>query len=203
MFHWIKKYFESIYWTTYAYGKMRGYIQPMWSTKFNTHEILPNIFIGDIASACNQGELERLGVTHIVTAILGVDPKFPEKFEYINIPIRDIPTENINVYFNKSNKFISSALKGGGKVFVHCVCGVSRSATLLAAFMMEEYGMTCDEAIDRLKIKRQIVNPNKGFVDQLEKFSQELQDDRIEQFMKKATNYDAKTRKIRQRRRSL
>lgn len=175
----VKKYVESWYYCTFLYGKMRTYLQPYLSTEFNIHEIVPSLFIGDIASAFNAGELEKLGITHIVTAILGVGPIFPDKFTYINIPLRDIPTENINAHFKKSNEFIKNAIDGGGKVFIHCICGVSRSATLLAAFLIQEYGMDFDGAINHLKNKREVVSPNLGFLDQLENFEHALQSERI------------------------
>jgi dual specificity phosphatase 12 len=174
--HGVKKYLESFYYTTWLYGKMRSYLQPYLSTKFNTNEIVPNLFIGDIASAYNKQELKELGITHVVTAILGVTPIFPQDFVYKNIPLRDIPGEHIDSYFIKSNEFISKAISGGGKVFVHCMCGVSRSATLVAAYLMYEYGLTCEAAVKLLQRKRTCVDPNEGFRQQLEVFQNSLQE---------------------------
>lgn len=199
----IKKYFESFYYLTYFYGKVRSYVQPYWSTEFKIHEIVPNLYIGDISSAYNCEELEKLGITHVVTAILGVNPIFPNKFIYKNIPIRDVVDEDINNYFQQSNKFIHNAIANGGKVFVHCIFGASRSATLLSAYLMQEYGMTCQDAIERLKAKREVVNPNAGFVEQLETFAIKLQEERIELFMQQLQGYDMKTGKIKKRRHSI
>ena len=70
MYHGVKKYLESFYYTTWLYGKIRSYVQPWISTSFNTNEIVPNLFVGDIASAYNRKELKRLGITHVLTAIL-------------------------------------------------------------------------------------------------------------------------------------
>ena len=76
----LKVYLRSFYYPALVYGKIRSYVQGYISTEFNTHEIMPNIFLGDIASAYNKGELEKHGITHVITAILGVDPVFPDAF---------------------------------------------------------------------------------------------------------------------------
>jgi hypothetical protein len=194
---------ESFYYTTWLYGKLRSYVQPYLSTNFNTNEIVPNLYIGDIASAYNKDELKQLGVTHIVTAILGVDPIFPKDFVYKNIPLRDIPGEHIDVHFLKSNEFISKAISSGGKVFVHCMCGVSRSATLVAAYLMYEYGLTCDAAVKLLQRKRACVDPNGGFRQQLESFQNLLQGQDIADTIGSTTCLNPKTGKWIKRRNTI
>lgn len=183
MYHGVKKYLESFYYTTWMYGKIRSYVQPWISTNFNSNEIVPNLYVGDIASAYNRSELKQLGITHVLTAIAGVGPIFPNDFTYKNIPIRDVPGESISVYFNQSIDYISKAINGGGKVFVHCVCGVSRSATLVAAYLMKEYGMSCDQAVKHLQRRRSCVEPNSGFKKQLADFQNAIQHEDIAEFM--------------------
>ena len=183
MYHGVKKYLESFYYTTWLYGKIRSYVQPWISTNFNTNEIVPNLFVGDIASAYNKKELKKIGVTHVLTAILGVSPIFPNEFTYKNVPIRDIPGESIDVYFKQSNEYISKAINGGGKVLVHCICGVSRSATLVAAYLMKEHGMSCDQAVELLQKRRTCVEPNEGFRKQLEEFQNAIQQEEIAELL--------------------
>jgi len=142
-------------------------------------------------------------ITHVLTAVLGVSPIFPNDFIYKNIPIRDIPDENIDNYFNASNEFISKALQSGGSVFVHCVAGASRSATLVAAFLMKEYGMTCDEAIKLLQKQRSCVDPNDGFKGQLRNFEESLQDADITGVIKRSKLFNTKTGKWIKRRHSI
>jgi len=48
----------------------------------------------------------------------------------------DVPWENLSKYFLACNKFIKGALEQGGTVFVHCYAGVSRSATIVIAYLM-------------------------------------------------------------------
>lgn len=53
-----------------------------------------------------------------------------------------------------------------GKILVHCAVGVSRSATLVLAYLMLYHHLTLVEAIKKVKDHRGII-PNRGFLRQL------------------------------------
>ena len=61
----------------------------------------------------------------------------------------------------------------GGKVFVHCVAGVSRSSTIVIAYLMNK-GMTYKEAFEWVKKKHSIAFPNYGFQRQLQNYEKVL-----------------------------
>jgi len=48
--------------------------------------------------------------------------------------VDDFEYEDILVHLPQSCQFIQTALDEGGKVLVHCVMGVSRSATVVCAY---------------------------------------------------------------------
>lgn len=54
-----------------------------------------------------------------------------------------------------------------GRVLVHCAMGISRSATLVLAFLMIYENMTLVEAIQTVQAHRNIC-PNSGFLRQLQ-----------------------------------
>lgn len=54
-----------------------------------------------------------------------------------------------------------------GRVLVHCAMGVSRSATLVLAFLMICENLTLVEAIQKVQAHRDIC-PNSGFLRQLQ-----------------------------------
>lgn len=58
-------------------------------------------------------------------------------------------------------------------MFVHCYAGVSRSATVVLAYLMKEQGLTLSAAFKFVKARRFIL-PNDGFKAQLRKFEEEL-----------------------------
>lgn len=63
--------------------------------------------------------------------------------------------------------FISQIRKSGGKTLVHCVAGVSRSATLCIAYLMKYQHMSLLQAYNYVKSKRPQIKPNNGFFRQL------------------------------------
>lgn len=67
-----------------------------------------------------------------------------------------------------------------GRVFVHCLMGVSRSATLVLAFLMIFEGLTLREAAAAVKPHRDIF-PNPGFLQQLRSLDLSLERQRRRQ----------------------
>jgi hypothetical protein len=152
---------------SYTYGKLRSYLQPYINTKFDINKVCDGLYIGDFASACNREELHKLGITHIVTVITGVDEMFPSDFKYHLISIRDVPSTDIKMYFDDCVNFIDQSIIKGGKVFVHCMCGISRSVTIVSAYLIYKYGYDPNVAIEIVKSYRSCANPNEGFRNQL------------------------------------
>jgi len=48
-------------------------------------------------------------------------------------------------------------------VLVHCFAGVSRSATIVIAYLMQEHGLTLTDALMHVRKQRYFINPNDGF----------------------------------------
>lgn len=130
-------------------------------------KILDNLWLGDITGASNKFLLKKNGITHICTVALGIMPKFPTQFQYKVISILDSPSANLKIHFQACIKFIKDAMAGGGTVLVHCFAGVSRSTTIVCAYLMQEHGMSFLEALRHVKKTRYFVNPNDGFRKQL------------------------------------
>lgn len=162
---------------SWAYGKTRGYVQSYISTKFNANPIDPEerVWLGDIATASNIPKLQEMGITHVVSAILGLS-ELSNEFTYHRIPVRDVEWEELSAYFHETADFIQNALNESpdNKVFVHCVCGVSRSATLVASWLIKYRGYKADDAVEYLKSKREVVDPNSGFLEQLRVFETQV-----------------------------
>ncbi|KAL3831706.1 hypothetical protein ACJMK2_023425 [Sinanodonta woodiana] len=64
--------------------------------------------------------------------------------------------------------------RNGGCVLVHCNAGVSRSATIVIAYLMQFREMKYQEAFNYLKEKRPAICPNEGFRTQLLQFEKQL-----------------------------
>lgn len=66
----------------------------------------------------------------------------PLPARYARVPILDAPEVDILCYMHSAADMIYDELFRGGVVFVHCLAGKSRSATLVAAFLIK-YGVPC------------------------------------------------------------
>ncbi|KAG9488937.1 hypothetical protein GDO78_005118 [Eleutherodactylus coqui] len=121
--------------------------------------------------AANNGELYRMHITHILNASHSRLRGGAENYKgmnilYMGIDAQDSPTFDMSVHFCPAADFIHKALRERGKVFVHCAVGVSRSATLVLAYLMIHHRKTLVEAITTVKDRRGII-PNRGFLRQL------------------------------------
>ncbi|XP_004383256.1 dual specificity protein phosphatase 13A isoform X1 [Trichechus manatus latirostris] len=145
------------------------------ATLTHINEVWPNLFLGDAYAARDKNKLIQLGITHIVNAAAGkfqVDTgvKFYRgmPLEYYGIEADDNPFFDLSVYFLPVARYIRTALSvPQGRVLVHCAMGVSRSATLVLAFLMICENMTLVEAIKVVQAHRDIC-PNSGFLQQLQ-----------------------------------
>jgi hypothetical protein len=61
-----------------------------------------------------------------------------------------------------------------GNILVHCAQGVSRSATIVAGYLMRKESMSCQEALSFIKCLRPVSGPNDGFRAQLKQLEKEL-----------------------------
>lgn len=86
----------------------------------------------------------------------------------------DLPDTNIRYHFDSVLGFIHEAVEQGGGVLVHCNAGVSRSATLVIAYIMKYQKLRFEHALDKVKSVRPSVKPNDGFLKQLRDYDLEL-----------------------------
>ncbi|XP_019960991.1 dual specificity protein phosphatase 26-like [Paralichthys olivaceus] len=134
-------------------------------------EVWPRLYIGDQHSAENTADLSKHQITHILNAAhskRGGQPGIYRgmKITYKGIEAHDSCGFDMSVNFATAADFIHRALSRGDKVLVHCHVGVSRSATLVLAYLMLKQNLTLVEAICAVKDKRG-VSPNRGFLRQL------------------------------------
>ncbi|XP_006915554.1 dual specificity protein phosphatase 13 isoform X1 [Pteropus alecto] len=145
------------------------------ATLSHINEVWPNLFLGDAYAARDKSKLIQLGITHVVNVAAGkfqVDTgaKFYHglPLEYYGIEADDNPFFDLSVYFLPVARYIRTALSvPQGRVLVHCAMGVSRSATVVLAFLMIYENMTLVEAIQTVQAHRDIC-PNSGFLRQLQ-----------------------------------
>jgi len=83
------------------------------------------------------------------------------------------------LYFKEAVEFIKTAVDKRQNVLVHCFAGVSRSCTIVIAYLVRFFGMEVYSALSFIKRKRPWVNPNYGFYSQLKRYYQQLKDKKV------------------------
>ena len=121
----------------YVYGRTvieNNYFNLSDNVDFNL--VYPNIYIGNYSTSTNLELLQGLGITHIITVLPTFNPPFPDKFVYLHVQAYDDETQNLEPFFQQTNKFISDALTQRGKLLIHCMVGRSRSVSVFLAFII-------------------------------------------------------------------
>lgn len=134
---------------------------------FEANEIIDGIYLGNINSVYDKKKLKELGITHILSVLAGFDPPFQNDFNYLVLNALDTINTDLSKNFDNANKFIDESFENNGKILIHCMAGRSRSATILAAYIIYRFGMDVDSCLRSIKSKRDIIEPNDYFIKQL------------------------------------
>ena len=133
--------------------------------------VMPGLYISGWKPASDKKYLTANNITHIVCCVDATNAeRFPNEFKYLVIKADDNVNQNIKQFFGKSNSFIRDALKTSGKILIHCGAGISRSTTIMCAFLINEFQMKAKQAIELCKQARPFCKPNDGFVRQLKDY---------------------------------
>ncbi|KAM3866195.1 dual specificity protein phosphatase 22-B-like [Diretmus argenteus] len=133
------------------------------------NKVLPDLYLGNFKDARDREQLARNNITHILSIHDTAAPILQE-MTYLCIAAADLPTQNLTQHFKQSIMFMhESRLKGEG-CLVHCLAGVSRSVTLVVAYIMTVTGLGWQEALAAVRVARPCAGPNLGFQRQLQEF---------------------------------
>ncbi|XP_068424785.1 dual specificity protein phosphatase 13A-like [Clinocottus analis] len=143
-------------------------------------EVWPNLYIGNVAIAQNRKKLDKLGITHVLNAAhskqgsIGDQSFYGNTCVYFGIPAEDSEHFDLSHYLKLAADFIHKALKSkDGKVLVHCIMGMSRSATLVLAYFMLRQRLPLRDAL-RHVVQKRAIYPNRNFLSLLLKLDEQL-----------------------------
>ena len=136
-------------------------------------QITEKLFLGNEDTARDKAILNKLNISNILICAEGCEPFFKDEYKYKILYIDDAIDENILSWLQEAFEFIDSSEKN---IYIHCVMGISRSPSIVIAYLMYKNKMSYEEAYDFVKNKRNVINPNSGFQEQLKKFEKILKE---------------------------
>ncbi|KAJ7272427.1 protein-tyrosine phosphatase-like protein [Mycena rebaudengoi] len=127
------------------------------------------LYLGSLAAVLEYSVLREHRITHVIQVLEEpwTPPVEESGFVCYRIAIEDIASASISPHLTDACDYIRKALLMDGNVLVHCHQGVSRSASIVIAYLIRERHMSYDAAFDLVKTKRCCVRPNPGFVQAL------------------------------------
>ncbi|XP_053308007.1 dual specificity protein phosphatase 8-like [Spea bombifrons] len=143
--------------------------QPCLSTStVSVTRILPHLYLGSQNDVMNQEVISQNGITHVLNVSYSCPkPLFIPDNHFLRIPINDSYCEKILPWLSAAVEFIEKVELVNGKVLVHCLAGISRSAAVAIAYIMRSMGLSLDDAYRFVKEKRPTISPNFNFLGQL------------------------------------
>ncbi|XP_072278538.1 dual specificity protein phosphatase 22-A-like isoform X2 [Pyxicephalus adspersus] len=139
----------------------------------SVRQILDGFFLGNLRDAEDTTSLSRNGVTHIVSIHNNAKPLLQE-MTYLCIAASDCSSQNLIQHFKKCIKFIHQCRLHGGGCLVHCLAGVSRSTTIVVAYLMTVTTYGWEDCLNAVKAVRSYADPNLGFQQQLQEYEMTL-----------------------------
>lgn len=133
------------------------------------------IFLGSLEGARDVYLLKSHKIGSVLSAIgygatLQYDPKDIQLHKIIYAD--DLESYDISKHFGEAFEFIEKG-RAETNVLVHCYAGVSRSVSLVVAYLMRANKWTLNRALEFVRKKRLGVQPNQGFMSQLKRFEGE------------------------------
>ena len=142
----------------------------------HANRIRDDLYLGSRPTPQHVQTLKEYGVTHVVSCLEERERDgvafLQREFQTLFLPARDSIDENIASTFPTLFEF-ASEIAHGEALFIHCQAGVSRSATLAIALLIERERRPFFETFVDVRSRRSRALPNIGFASQLERFEQE------------------------------
>jgi len=134
------------------------------------HEIVPRVFLGDIRASCDHEKLRDSCITHVVNT-LGSSAVRGRHFgiRYLTFEVDDVLHAQVAPFFLATATWMAAVLDAHPehRILVHCAAGISRSSSMVIAYLMHAQRLRVTEAYQLVQAKRTIVQPNQSFRSQL------------------------------------
>jgi len=137
------------------------------------------LHLGDFSSTQDSAYLTKNKISCILT-VADTDLVTCSKEIIRNhkvIKALDVPEYKLNTHFKECFQFIHDQRNKGNSVLVHCMAGISRSASIVIGYLMTVYPtMNFDTAFHHVRKRRRVIRPNDGFLEQLRQYDKQMEE---------------------------
>ncbi|XP_072310036.1 dual specificity protein phosphatase 16 [Eucyclogobius newberryi] len=145
------------------------------ATGLGPTRILSHLYLGCQRDVLNKELMQQNEIAYVLNASNTCPkPDFIPDSHFLRVPVNDSFCEKILPWLDRSVEFIEKAKACNARVLVHCLAGISRSATIAIAYIMMRMNMSLDEAYRFVKEKRPTISPNFNFLGQLLDFEKRI-----------------------------
>eukprot|EP00210_Caulerpa_lentillifera_P008060 g7696.t1 len=129
---------------------------------------IDHVYFGGEGVANQLEILNRYKITHVINCVKAkIRNKFENQFKYFTLHLKDSENEDILSVLYDVFDFIEEARDSGGRVYIHCVHGISRSAALVIAYVMWKEKQGFYTSRDQIQNQREVIDPNTIFCTQV------------------------------------
>lgn len=136
------------------------------NTAGNIYEVRPKLWIGSLQGVTQTLHRSPSFFTHAVSCIEECPDLKPGIFQ-LHVAIADDPKASLLAHLDTVYEFIDKALKTDGKVVVHCEQGISRSAALIAGYLLRQEKTSVKLALQSVYLASPKSRVNPWFVQDL------------------------------------
>ncbi len=137
--------------------------------------VTDSLYVGPQYRKNGRRALLKAGITHTVNmrsefddAMHGLTLGDAGSDRYCHLPtVDDEPISGVHIA--KGIEFIDSAIRDGGRVYIHCSAGVGRAPSMAAAYLISR-GCSAEDALDRIRKVRPFIRPTPIQIQALEQF---------------------------------
>lgn len=133
------------------------------------------LYLGDIFTAEKIEILKEKNISAVLTVASDTYLTFENTHvsEHKIIAAEDTFYFNLSRFFEEGYNFIEENRKKHN-ILVHCFAGVSRSATIVIAYLMKKNKWKFLKSLKFVKDRRFVISPNEGFKKQLQEYEYKL-----------------------------
>jgi len=132
--------------------------------------IIEHLYLSPIVVSRDLAFFKAQKISRVLIAAKNLRQHFQQLATYKQLNLSDNPQSCIIKYFVESIKFIHEALSARKNVLVHCLGGISRSVSIVIAYLMFILNISFEKALEFVKKRHSKADPNPGFRAQLKAF---------------------------------